>query len=176
MARTAPVEASRVVGDGLTAAYMNSNVRDAVNFLATPPIARMRASGTQSIGNTTWTAINFDITDFDTDSGHSNVTNNSRYTAQVKGYYRITGTVAYAVNFVPIASYAINGSRAAAGSRVGGGTNLSTTSTADIEDIIHLSVNDYVELMTIQNSGVAAATAFSGDFGCSFSVQWLYSG
>lgn len=176
MARTAPSPATRNVGDGLTAAYMNSNVRDAVTFLTTPPIARIHQNTTQNIATGTWTAVSMDGSDFDSDNGHSNSTNNTRYTCQVQGYYRVAGTSVYAPNFVPLCSYAVNGTRVSGAAQVGMGSNAGTSTSASCEDLVHLNVGDYVELMTFQNTGSTVATAATSDFRSVLTIEWRYAG
>ena len=175
MPRAVPSPATRSVGDGLTAAYMNANVRDTGNFLLTRPLCRMHQNTTQTVTTGTWTAVTMDVTDGDSDGGHSNTVNNSRYTCQVQGWYRITGTVAYAPNFVPLVSYAVNGTRVKGAARVGNGSNAGTSTSASTEDVIHLNVNDYVELFTFQNTGGNAATASTAEFCSLLIVEWIYS-
>ena len=71
--------------EAVTAAKLNTDVRDGYNFLLATPRAVMRKTANQSIPNATLTAVTWDLEDVDTDGGHSNVTNNSRYTAQTAG-------------------------------------------------------------------------------------------
>ena len=95
---TLPVPSQRTwsVGDIVTAAMMNANVRDAVNFLVQPPLFVGYQATAQAIPATAWTAINLDSSVADTYSGHSNTVNNSRYTAQVAGWYFMFGMAALA--------------------------------------------------------------------------------
>lgn len=175
MPRLVPSPATRNVGDGLTAAYLNANVRDTGNFLLTMPLCKVHQNTTQTVATGTWTAVTMDATDGDSDAGHSNTVNNSRYTCQVQGWYEICGTVAYAPNFVPLVAYAVNGTRVSGSGRVGSGSNVGTTTSATTTDVIHLNVNDYVELFTFQNTGANAATAATAEFRSSLFVKWIYS-
>lgn len=93
-----PSEMSAAVGAVLTAAQWNSNVRDGVNFLANPPIFLGTQATAQSLTTATTTAINLDAETVDTYNGHSTVTNNNRYTAQVAGWYLLVGSVSFAPN------------------------------------------------------------------------------
>lgn len=176
MARTVPSQATRNVGDGLTAAYMNSNVRDAINFLLTPPLARVHQATGQSIANSTWTTVSFDATDWDSDSGHSNSVNNSRYTCQVPGYYRVEFVVGFGVNTVPLASIGKNGTRISGSGNAGGANAGAPWGTAKTSDEVHMVVNDYVEGFVFQNSGGAITTSVTGENVPTMRVQWIYSG
>lgn len=175
MARTVPSESTRSPGDGLTAAYMNSNVRDGVNFCLTPPLARIHQATTQSVTNNTWTAISFDATDWDSDSGHSNSVNNSRYTSQVQGYYEVNFGAGFATNTSPIAAIAKNGTRIGGTGSVGGG-NATPNGSARTMDVVHLNVGDYVEGYIYQTSGGTISTSVTGENIPCMNVKWIYSG
>lgn len=175
MPRQVPSPATIAVGAGLTAAYMNANVRDTSTFLLTPPLVRIHQNTTQTLTTGTWTAISMDVTDGDSDGGHSNTVNNSRYTVQVQGWYRVTGCVAYANNHVPLVSYAVNGTRVKGAARVGNGSNAGTSTSAQTEDVVHLNVNDFVELYSFQNTGGNQATASTAEFCSVLTLEWIYS-
>ena len=63
------------------------------NNLASDISCRIRQSSGQSITLNTLTALNFDTEDFDTDTMHDNVTNNTRITFATTGKYLVTGAV-----------------------------------------------------------------------------------
>lgn len=79
----------------VTAAKLNADIRDSFNFFKAPPLARLRKSGDQFINNNTATAVIWDFEMFDRDNGHSNLTNNSRYTAQTAGWYHLSANLQY---------------------------------------------------------------------------------
>lgn len=62
------------------------------------PAASLFHSTTQSIGNNSATALNFDSERYDTDSGHSTSTNTSRYTVTDPGVYQLGAAVEFAAN------------------------------------------------------------------------------
>lgn len=62
----------------------------AVSFVTQMPIvASLKRSSTQSITASTSTAVQWNVSEVDSDGMHSNSTNPSRLTAQTQGYYRV---------------------------------------------------------------------------------------
>ena len=124
--------------------------------------ARVRATRTttQSITNTTDTAIAFTTEDFDTDAFHDNVTNNSRLTvpASMGGIYLIIANVEFAANATGLRQLTmrINGNAATtntvgmANTPTGNATRISRLSASGI---VSLSAADYVEAYVFQESG-----------------------
>ncbi|MGW4042940.1 hypothetical protein [Streptomyces sp. NPDC004721] len=101
MGRIVPVAATASPGNFLTGALWNSQVKALNDFITGVPIFAGYATASQSIPATnTNTALNIDTTIVDTDNGHSNTTNNSRYTATVPGTYLVSGAVGYPANNV----------------------------------------------------------------------------
>ena len=70
-----PVEDTISVGGKITAAWANSDVRDAVNFLIAPPRVHAYASAAQTLASPTVTLITFDSEQYDTDTMHSTASN-----------------------------------------------------------------------------------------------------
>lgn len=154
-----PSQATFTVGEVLTAALMNSNVRDAVDFLANPPLFVAYQTSAQALTANTWVALALDTEITDTYGAHSNTTNNSRYTAQVAGWYLVGGRWTAQAN-------ASAGTRGTAinvnGSAVTGGRDTSTDAGTDVitmnfpGDLQFLNAGDYVEWMA--RSSVALST------------------
>lgn len=172
-----PVPRTFSVSETETAAYLNS-IRDALNFTLAVPVLAVYQGTTQSLTNNTWTAINMDNTVLDTYGGHSNVTNNSRYTAQVAGIYVVQGTVAFASNNANMRGARIhkNGSLPYPGF-----TTFNQAATSDVCSYttpltpISLVVGDYVEVYGNQLSGGALSTVARTDVACSMTVFWLHN-
>lgn len=93
---TVPVEITWTTGQVVTAAQLNTNIRDAINFILGPPMFVLRQTVAQSIADTTVTALTWDAEDLDRDNGHSTVTNTSRYTSQTTGWYDLHGQDGFA--------------------------------------------------------------------------------
>jgi hypothetical protein len=153
-----PTQDTFTVGEKLTAALMNKDVRDSVNYLVNRPIALVYQNVAQSIPNgTTFTAVTFDSSIIDTYNGHSNSTNNSRYTAQVAGWYDVLAQIGCPSNATGIraALIQVNGATPTANPEVefsptsGGGTLF------QIGAFVFLNVGDYVQVELEQTSGAA---------------------
>lgn len=172
---TLPVPSQRtwVVSGIVTAAMMNSDVRDAVNFLAQPPLFVGNQANAQSVSNAIWTAVSLDTTVGDSYSGHSNTTNNTRYTAQVAGWYACLGSVGWAANSggVRYGSIFVNGAENFAYLENRAAPSASSTNTP-VFAIGYLAVGSYVELRGYQSSGAALSTA-GGSSG--LGVWWVHS-
>ena len=174
---TLPVPSQRTwsVGDIVTAAMMDANVRDAVNFLAQPPLFVGYQGTAQSIGANTWTAISLDSSRYDTYSGHSNTVNNSQYVIQAAGIYFMFGMVALATS--------ATGSRYAA-FYVGGSANTalpaSSMNAASVPNeqyalgLINLSVGNYVELRTYTTAAVSTNVTPAGQQSM-VGLWWVHS-
>jgi hypothetical protein len=145
----------------ITGAFMNTNVRDAVNFLSFPPMCRLSNQGgsAQSAVNGTSTAVQFAgsaITGLTSDNyGGWSAGNPTRYTFPVAGRWYVAGQAAFASS---------NSGICQSGLRVNGGTTswgtkaaAPATSTAGViaasEQYLRVSAGDYVQLIAFQSSG-----------------------
>lgn len=164
----------------ITGAFMNANVRDAVNFLAFPPMARLKNEGnSQSVPSgadtaVTWVASNFSGFNSDNYGGWSSGTNPSRYTFPVSGRYYVYGQVAWPSS---------NSGQWQCGLRVNGtstwyGTRTSppTTSTAGMiltaERHLRVSAGDYVEVTGTQTTGSPVSLATTSPSYSKLIVLW----
>jgi hypothetical protein len=162
-------------GTVLTAAQLNSNLRDPINFIITPPLLICRqAVATQPLTNGVWTPINMDAEDIDRDGMHSTVTNPSRATAQTAGYYDVCGIVSIASNATGAraAKLSINTvdvpGRAASGMAAG-----ALISAPEITGTLFLNVGDFVETRGNQVSGTTLNTSINTDFQSSMTCRWV---
>jgi hypothetical protein len=174
-----PVMRTFTVGEYETAAYFNSNIRDAANFLLNVPACNAIQATLQSVPNTTWTSLSLDSTVFDPYGGHSVSTNNSRYTAQVAGWYLVFAAACYATNSTGWRGIRVakNGT-AVAGSATEIQANtvaaaLTTIGTPSV--IVFLNAGDYVEGQGYQTSGGALNTAVNADANCGLTTVWLHT-
>jgi hypothetical protein len=174
----APVPVPRTFGvsEFEATAYLNS-VRDALNFLLNVPIAQLIQNTTQSIANSTVTPLAFDGSVVDSYGGHSNTTNNTRYVAQVAGWYNLSGPAAFAANTTGVRVARLRNT----------GTDVvyfdawaqtvaaaSTPSAVCAEGILFLNVGNYAELGGYQTSGGALSTIVAGPQS-GMSVTWLHA-
>lgn len=174
MVLAVPVPGQFITGVDATAAFLNSNVHDAVTFLTNPPICACYPSTAQAISASTWTALTMNVNKVDSYSGHSTTTNTSRYVAQVAGWYSVTGTSSLVTSTMGAVDIAINGTRVigtVVGSATVAGPSLSTGQTTAY---CFLNAGDYVETYVFSNT--AANTEVSGaDFQCSMQVLWIHA-
>lgn len=174
-----PVMRNYSPGETETGAYGNAN-RDAMNFLLNVPACNaIQATAQTGIATATWTSLTLDSTVFDSYGGHSNSTNNSRYTAQVAGWYLCFAAACWAAN-----STGWRGVRVAknGGAVSGGATEVmantvgaALTTIASPSVIIFLNAGDYVEAQGYQTSGAGLSTSTNPDANCSLTAVWLHT-
>lgn len=174
--RTVPRTATKASGQLITGALWNAGPYALGNFLLNVPMFRGRQNTSQSIANGTYTALNLDVTDVDTDSGHSNVTNNTRYTCQVAGWYWVEGYVAFPAGGSSgrlVCAVAKNGTYVTASEQF-----LERTSdlqSCSASALVQLSTGDYVEIWGQQGSGVSLSTFIGTDLDCCMNLFWVHS-
>jgi hypothetical protein len=114
---------------------------------------RVTKSANQALVTATNTAITWDVEDYDTNTMHDNVTNNSRITipSGQGGYYLVQANLVYND---PNSSYSIaiykNG---AAVKRNYSGTTNANDQDIEITAVLNLAAADYIEIFGRQNSG-----------------------
>lgn len=82
----------------VTAAIMNTHVRDNLVELREAQTCRVYRSSAQSLTNDTVTLIDFNAETSDGPGWHSNTTNPSRVTPTIAGLYLIVGGISFAAN------------------------------------------------------------------------------
>jgi hypothetical protein len=139
-------------------------------------VGRAKATSGQSLADATWTSIALADEDFDTGGYHSNVTNNTRVTPSVAGYYRFTGTGSFEAQTTPSGiDVAIrkNGS-----DFQGSPVRIPGTTTIAAQQVsVIVSMNgstDYVELMMRQDSAGSDNTQINDPFRPT--LEWEYIG
>ncbi|MFI5831094.1 hypothetical protein ACIA6C_28235 [Streptomyces sp. NPDC051578] len=171
----APTPAQVVPGQYITGALWNANVYNGLTFLANAPFFIGQQQVVQSVANGTWAVLTFDSEIIDTYGGHSTVSNTSRYTCQVAGWYRVGGRAAFATNGT--------GSRGARvhvnGAFIQGAANLLGAGTlngiVEVSHLLQLAVGDYVEIAGGQNCGAALSTAFANEAASMMYVIWEHA-
>lgn len=173
---TVPSEMTYSAGSVLTGAQLNSNLRNAVNFLIATPLAILRQTTLQAITSSTWTSILLDTEDIDRDGMHSTVTNTSRATAVTAGYYLPGGKVSFASNSTARrwTRWAINGTEVPAARINEQAANGDATEVPAASRWVYLNVGDYLELQGFQDSGGSLNTVVTntGDQPF-FNLQWM---
>lgn len=139
---------------------------------ATRPHGRLVASGTQALADNTQVAVQYSTEDWDSHGFHSTVTNNSRVTPNVPGYYRVWVTTFFDPQTTPVVSdtnIRKNGSSnvAPANRGVGQAVAFSQACTAEVE---MNGTTDYFEHVCRQDSAGADSTNQSSQF--SSVMEW----
>lgn len=177
---TVPTFVTYSAGSVLTAAQLNSAVRDAGNFwLTVKPVCDVQANATQSIANGTPTAAVWGAETYDNDGMHSIVSNTSRVTAVTAGRYLFIANINYTANATGVRAMSIRNTLAASGTRGGGA--VARPAQATVVDSLDstwsdvMAVGDYVEVVTSQNSGGALNLVVNDLNGGTASMQafWL---
>jgi hypothetical protein len=154
-------------------AFLNQQVRDAVNFLAYPPVLRAISSTTQAIGSTGFPpTVSGDPSNQITTLGTTTIDNfggfsgSGTYTVPVSGVYLVYGQIYYAGS--------TTGFGVAAGISVSGGTiQWGTTTKANTASVtqslcitvrrqLRLTAEQTVTLWAFQSSGSNMNTVSSG--------------
>lgn len=171
-----PVPHQFAVGEVATADNINTYY-SAISYLENPPIAVLYQANVQAITNVTDTAIQFDSTVVDSYNGHSNVTNNTRYVAQVAGYYQVMGTISYQQNSTGgrLVRLRKNGSteiQSSASEQPPSNDFNCVMSTPSVQ--VFLAVNDYIEVIGFQDSGGSLNTVTTTQYACGLQIRWVH--
>lgn len=183
MPRTVPVFPTEIPGNFITSALFGSTV-GALGAWSTgsgtngPPRFQGYSASSQSIATgITYISLTLDTEVYDSDGGHSTVTNTSRYTAQVAGTYSLSGSCGYAGTAGGNRStrLAVNGV-GVQGSQVAAAPTTTANSWYGIATAFAvLNVGDFVEVQTWQNSGAAINTNGGLTTGPTLNVLWVSS-
>lgn len=170
-----PTPAQVVPGQFIAGALWNANVYSGLTFLKDRPLFIGQQQTGQSIANGTWAVVTFDTEIVDTYGGHSTVSNTSRYTCQMAGWYRVTGRTAFNGN--PTGSRGarvhINGNYIiGAATLLGSGT---LNGVPEVNHILQLAVGDYIEIGAGHNCGSALSTIYANECASMMYVEWIHS-
>lgn len=155
-------------GSGVATEFLNGTAAWSTPSAVSVPGCRVRHSVNQSLTSGSFTALAFDTEDYDTDTMHSTVTNNSRITFTTAGKYRIVGQAVWDSNANGFRELTIrhNGSLDIAIERILSPGVLSHAQV--VETVYNVAASDYVQLYGRQSSGsalnVASASAYSPVF------------
>lgn len=172
-----PTLASEIANNEFTAALARASIYNAGTFLLNQPLCVATQTTTQSVSTGAWTTLSLNSTQVDTYGGHSNTTNNTRYTAQVSGVYAVCGVAAFNSN-----STGVRGSRLHVnGSVVQGTAQMMTPATSSGTGLptpvrtIRLTAGDYIEVAGWQSSGSPLSTIVASDVASALWVFWTGS-
>lgn len=171
---TVPVTRTWVAGEVVTAAYMNLNLTDVLNWLLAPAICQVRQIVTQSVGTSSTDNITFTAEDVDTTGMHSTVSNTSRLTAVYAGWYQASGAVPWPFNATGrrVAGIRVNGVDINSSQAAIPATSASVTVSISRTILVFLNVGDYVGLSGRQESGVSLSTPVTASDQAHMTAIW----
>lgn len=155
------------------AAYFNA-IRDALLFLLNPPICVVYQTTAQTLVSGTASVVSMDTTQVDTYGGHSNVTTNQLYTAQVAGWYLVVGTVQFGntAGGDRTISIQVNGTGVTWNGMAVPSASVNVFPTVTCAAFVQLPAGSTVNLSAFQNSGGAVALH---TLGSSMAVIWIHA-
>jgi len=132
-------------------ASWGDTVRDDLEFLVAPPQFAARATATQNVSTSTDTVLTAPAEDYDTDGMHSTVTNTGRGRAVTAGKYRASAIVQWDSDTTGRREvrFLVNGSTQHVVSVMGASAGV----VQNVQKMLVLAANDYVEVQVWQNSG-----------------------
>lgn len=168
---TIPSQATKAVGEKVSAALWNDDVRDAVDYLLDPPRCQVyQATGQTFTNGAAAAAVTFDAETYDSDGMHDNVTNNSRITFVTAGTY-----ILHVYTDLPAATYTVY----TVTLRINGTTSIRTLAFVNpaggfIRFTIEraFSASDYLEVLLTQTSG-ANRVAATGNNVTGVTARWV---
>lgn len=147
---------------GTARQYLSVNAGATAPAWFSPPACDVYSTASQSINNTTWTAVTFGSENVDTDSMHSTTANTGRITINTAGKYLLIAFAAMDPNITGERDIAIYTSEGGGASAAKIQTTWSAESNAgslgvNMEVVLlrNLAVNDYAEVYVYQSSGGA---------------------
>jgi hypothetical protein len=172
---TVPVPRTWAVGEFVTDAMMNGStgIRDAFNFILAPPRCQVRR--TTSLGQTTatWTAVTWDVEDYDTDGVHT--AGSAGFVINTAGVYQLTGAGSWAANTAGIRGvrWLVNAVSINAGA-------VFAPPTAALEVVVpartlyyYLNVGDVLTMELYQSSGASLGTSVSAPTVPHAELRWV---
>ena len=175
-----PSQGTVAVGDKITASLWNDDVKDAVNFLLSPPRCKVYKTANQSIANGAYACLTWNAEAFDTDTMHDNTTSNSRITFTTAGTYQITLNLYMQSNSTGnrLATIEKNGT-----TTQGSGTVIMETlgyyppavthNGFSLTTMASFSAGDYIQAFVYQSSGGALNVSGTSEAHSSFSARWV---
>jgi len=179
-----PSQGTVAVGDKITASLWNDDVRNAVNFLISPPRVKVYKTANQSVANSTWAAVAWTAETFDTDTMHDNTTNNTRITFTTAGTYQIVFNVFWAANttgsrYVTIEKNGTttqgSGTVLLDGLSVPASTASGTSFGQSITFIEEFAAADWINLFVFQTSGGALNLSGTSAASTTVTARWIAS-
>ena len=163
-------------GQRWRAADVNSQIRAAQTWGFAAKVCKVQRTTTQSINDSTVTAISFNLDVFDIGAWHDNSTNPERITPDLPGYYQVNGNAGFTSSALGTRRLYImtqNGATLHAQSGIPGYVATGHVLPICVSALIYLDGATDVQLGVYQNSGGALTTSVTGIGPSTLSVQWV---
>lgn len=162
MAVVLPPVPTFTAGEDLLSSDM-SRISDALTFANRGrPLVSLHQSLTQQVPTNTVGNIfvQMDVTDLDNVGGHS-TTDNSRYVCQLAGWYQVNAVLAMKPSTAGAiyVSLFLNGANILGSAQQTANLGANSNTIAHTSKLVHMNVNDYVQVLGSQNSGGPLGTA-----------------
>lgn len=166
---------TKQVGGTVTHTDWNTYVRDNLGALKVPAMCRVYKSSSQSISNTTWTAITFNAERYDTAAMHSTVTNTDRITIPSgwSGVYELVFQCDFATSGSGadrIGAINVNGASDLVRCRYP--PQATFAHRIHVATSAYLTAGDYVTARVYQSSGGALTINATASSGPEFMAAW----
>lgn len=152
---TVPVMHVWVTGEIVTAANLNADTSTLGNFLLAAPMTFVRQTSFQTLVNSTFPALQWNVADVNSDSSWS-IASNTRLTSNTAGWYDVSAAwtlVGTATAGRRITVLAVNGAQLNAGQVSIPAGGLASTSGIAPAHLVFLNSGDYLEIQAFQDSG-----------------------
>ena len=168
--------------DGTTGQYLQTNGSGTLSFATVtsteyqgPAVSVQRATSTQSLTDSTWTKIQFNSENFDTDNCFDSSTN-YRFTPTKAGYYAVHGQVDISYSNIEPSSQSValykNGS--VEKRTQSSGTGLPYGARVNLNHLVYMNgSSDYLEIFAYVNRTSVIATYDENK--TSFHAYWVHS-
>lgn len=172
MAYTAP--RTWVTNTAVTAAALNTDVRDNEIFLRNPPSARVFNSAAIAIANQTTTFLTFNSERFDTDNMHSTSSNSGRLIAVTAGRYLFGAHCQWEPNATGdrVMDIMLNGVDIIAVSVMGSAKTAGNHTRQFATGFWEFTANDYIEVRVWQDSTVSLNVDAQAKHSPEFWMAW----
>jgi hypothetical protein len=156
-----------IVGETVTAAMLNTHIRDNLNSINSIPAAHLYKNGNQGLGAAAYTVVGSFLVPYDTDTMTSTT---NRITVKTAGTYLIGGQVhldaSSATGPSRVAKLRVNGTTdyVEDGFAISGSYPVATQRIALAPRAYSFAVNDYLELMAYSDGAVNILGGFNATF------------
>lgn len=176
MGYTAPT--TRAAGYKVPASVWNTDLVNNITYLANPPACRVYHDTTQSVADSTLTALVFNSERFDATGMHSTSALTGRITFNDAGLYMVTLCfgVAAAADYLSLGAHIrLNGGSFIASSFLGTQTDANDNYYVTVTTVYKFAVADYIETLCWQNNTANAArnVVSVGNRSPEFAAAWI---